>query len=172
MELKEKIGITEGFPKAGISFKDVSPLLADGEAFHQTVEELAAVARKYNPDVIVGPEARGFLFGAPLANEMHIGFVMARKKGKLPGELVEVSYGLEYGSDTLYIEKGLIKEGARVLIVDDLMATGGTAAALVKLVKELNAIPVLVETVIELTDFNGAKDFPDVPFVSLVKYPR
>lgn len=172
MELKDKIGITDGFPKEGISFKDVSPLLADGRYLHQALDQLAEIAGNYRPTLVIGPEARGFLFGPAIAYKLNIGFVMARKKGKLPGDLVSVSYGLEYGTDELFVEKGLVNPGDRVVIVDDLMATGGTAQALVNLVKQLGATPVLVEAVIELTDFNGQKDFPDVPFVSLIKFER
>lgn len=172
MELKDKIGITDGFPKEGISFKDVSPLFADGRYLKYTLDKMSEIAGNFHPSIVLGPEARGFLFGPAIAYRLGIGFVMARKKGKLPGDLFSVSYGLEYGCDELFIEKGLIKEGDRVLIVDDLMATGGTASALVKLVKELKATPVLVETLIELTDFHGQDDFKDVPFESIIKYPR
>lgn len=172
MEFKDKISITEDFPKKGVSFKDVSPLLADGAYYHAAIDQMAGIAKKYDPTIVLGPEARGFVFGSSLAYKMGIGFVMARKKGKLPGELDFVDYGLEYGKDVLYIEKGLIKPGDRVLIVDDLMATGGTAAALVRLVHDVKAKPVLVMALVELTSFKGKDDFPDVPFESLIKYPK
>lgn len=172
MEFKEKISITEDFPKKGISFKDVSPLLADGDYYHHAIDTMTEVAGNYRPTIVLGPEARGFVFGSAIAYKLHIGFVMARKSGKLPGDLDSVKYGLEYGKDELFIEKGLIKPNDRVLIVDDLMATGGTAAALVRLVKDLKAKPVLVMTLVELTSFDGRKDFPDVPFESFVKYSK
>lgn len=172
MELKDYISITEGFPKEGISFKDISPILADGKAYAFCIEKLAESAAEFKPDIILGPEARGFVVGCPLALKMGLGFVMARKKGKLPGELYEASYGLEYGVDILTIEKTAIKPGQRVLIVDDLMATGGTAAALVRLVKEIGAIPCGVLTVIELTSFQGDKEFAPVPFKALVQYEK
>lgn len=172
MELKDKIGITDGFPKDGISFKDISPLLADGRYLHQAMDQLAEIAGNYRPTLVIGPEARGFVFGPTIAYKLGVGFVMARKKGKLPGELVSIEYGLEYGTDELFIEKGLVNPGDRVVIVDDLMATGGTAKALVDLVKKLGATPVLVETLLELTDFNGQSDFPDVPFASIIKFER
>ncbi len=172
MDLKQFISVTEGFPKEGISFKDISPLLANGKAFRETVDALAAKALPYRPDVIIGPEARGFVIGAPLAYALGVGFVMARKKGKLPGDLDEAEYGLEYGSDTLFVEKGIIKPKAKVLIVDDLLATGGTAKALVSLVKDLGAEPIAVLTIVELTSLKGAEDFKPVPFESLVKYEK
>ncbi len=172
MDLKDFISVTEGFPKSGISFKDISPLLADGPAFKGAMAALADRARAYRPDLVIGPEARGFAIGAPLAYELGVGFVMARKKGKLPGLLEEASYGLEYGSDTLFVETGLIRPGARVLIADDLMATGGTARALVELVREAKAVPVGVLTLIELTSLRGAEAFRPIPYESLVRYPR
>lgn len=172
MELKDWIGVTEDFPKKGVSFKDVSPLLRDPKGFHYALDMLAEVAGNFRPTVVLGPEARGFVLGAPIAYKLGVGFVMARKKGKLPGALESVEYGLEYGRDELFVEQGLIREGDRVLIVDDLMATGGTAAALVGLVRRLKAVPVLVLALIELTSYEGYKDFPDVPFESLITYER
>lgn len=172
MELKDFVSITEGFPKEGISFKDISPILADGKAYRQCIDSLAEKAAACKPDLILGPEARGFVVGCPLACKMGLGFIMARKKGKLPGELLEASYGLEYGVDVLTIEKGTIKPGQRVLIVDDLMATGGTAAALVKLIKEIGAIPCGVLSIICLTDFEGWKQFAPVPFDALINYKK
>lgn len=172
MALKDYISITEGFPKAGISFKDVSPLLGNPAAFKECVEKLDALARPYHPDLVIGPEARGFVFGAPLALSLGTGFVMARKKGKLPGKLQKADYQLEYGTDSLYVEEGLIKPGQKVVIVDDLLATGGTAKALVDLVISLKAEPVLVLAVVALTDFHGNDCFAPVPFESLVSYPH
>lgn len=172
MDLKNYISVTVGFPIEGISFKDVSPLLADKEAFTYTIEKLTEIAKKYNADYIIGPESRGFLFGVPVAKELGIGFIMARKKGKLPGELLEVSYGLEYGADNLYIEKNLFVPGKRYIIVDDLMATGGTASALVDLVEKNNGVACAVICVIELTDFKAKEKFAPVPFESLIQYNK
>lgn len=172
MDLKRLISIYGGFPKEGVSFKDMSPLLADPEAFSYAISELARMTSDLKPDVVLGPEARGFVIGAPLALALKVGFVMARKPGKLPGDLVTFEYGKEYGTDTMAVEKGLIKPGARVLIADDLMATGGTAKALVQLVRELGAIPAGVVSLIHLTDFCGEKDFAPVPFRALIRYSR
>lgn len=172
MDLKNYISVTEDFPIEGISFKDVSPLLADKKAFTYTIEKLVYLAKKYDADYIIGPESRGFLFGVPVAKELGIGFIMARKEGKLPGELLEVSYGLEYGVDKLFIEKNLFVKGKRYIIIDDLMATGGTASALVKLVQENGGEACAVICVIELTDFNAKEKFAPVPFESLIQYNK
>ena len=172
MDLKNLISITEGFPKAGISFKDMSPLLADPVAFQQAIAGLTALAKDLAPEVVLGAESRGFVIGAPLALSLGVGFVMARKPGKLPGELLSETYGLEYGSDSLYVEKNLIKPGTRVLIADDLMATGGTASALVRLVQKCGAIPVGVVALIELTGFKGDEEFAPVPFRSLISFKK
>ncbi len=172
MELKDFISITDGFPKPGISFKDISPLLADPRAFKEAIHQLAEQTQELAPNIILGPEARGFVVGAPLALELGVGFVMARKASKLPGELVRCDYGLEYGTDSLSVEKALIRPGCRVVIADDLMATGGTAQALVKLVRECGAIPAGVVALVHLTDFDGQREFDPVPFRGLIKFNR
>ena len=171
MELKDYIRVQEDFPRKGISFKDVSPLLENAEAFRFTIDEMKRVADKWQPDVIVGPESRGFLFGAPLAIAMKKGFLMARKAGKLPGEALSISYDLEYGSATLEIPAFAIKKGTRVLIVDDLLATGGTLKALETLLENAGAEIVGFITLIELTDLKG-RDILKAPFESLIKYPH
>ena len=157
MDYTKYIGITEDFPKKGISFKDISPLLRDSNAFHSCINDLARLAEEYKPDIICGPESRAFIFGSALAYKMGIGFVMARKAGKLPGEVYQVSYQLEYGTASLAIPKHSFKEGQRVLLVDDLMATGGTFSALKDLVKMAGGDPVGALTVINLKDLSGAK---------------
>ncbi len=171
MEFKQFIRVQEDFPKPGISFKDISPLLENPEAFKEVIEEMARIASKWQPDVIVGPESRGFLFGAPLALRLGKGFLMARKKGKLPGEALSVSYKLEYGEATLEIPAFAISKGTRVVIVDDLLATGGTIMALEKLFKEAGAEVVGVITAIELTSLKGREHLSS-PYESLVSYPR
>ena len=171
MDLKDYIGITEGFPKPGISWKDVSPLLANPEALRECIRLISAWAQDKGATLVVGPESRGFLFGCPVAYEMGLPFAMARKKGKLPGKTHAISYQLEYGEDIIEISASCLKEGDRVLLVDDLMATGGTLLALETLVKNAGAEVAGIATVIELTDFGGVNKV-DAPFLSLVKYPH
>ena len=132
MDLKEKIRVIEGFPKEGISFKDITTLVADGEAFKESIDRIVEHLKDKNVDVILGPEARGFIFGVPVAYALGVGFVPVRKKGKLPAETVSVDYSLEYGVDVLEIHKDAIKKGQKVAIVDDLLATGGTVEAVAK----------------------------------------
>ena len=129
MDLKKAIREIENFPKEGINFKDITTLMQDGETFKYTIDAFINELKDKNVDVIVGPEARGFLMGTPVAYGLGVGFVPVRKPGKLPSETKSYSYGLEYGSDTLQIHKDAIKPGQRVVIVDDLLATGGTMEA-------------------------------------------
>lgn len=171
MELKQYIRIQENFPREGISFKDVSPLLEDPQAFKATIDEMKRIAEAWNPDLIVGPESRGFLFGAPLSIAMGKGFLMARKAGKLPGEALSISYDLEYGSATLEIPAFAVSKGTRIVLVDDLLATGGTLQALEKLFEQAGAEVVGIITLIELTDLKG-RDHLRAPFEALIKYPR
>jgi len=158
MDYKKYIGVTLDFPKKGISFKDISPLLRDPEAFHSCIDDLAKLAEPFKPDIICGPESRAFLFGAALAYKMNLGFVMARKAGKLPGVIYQISYQLEYGTATLSIPKDSFKPNSRVLLVDDLMATGGTFNALKELVQIAGGNPVGAITVIHLKNLDGAKN--------------
>lgn len=170
MDLKEKIRIIENFPKAGISFKDVSTLLQDKEAFKYTIDKIAENLKDKKIDIVVGPEARGFLFGVPVAYAIGAGFVPVRKKGKLPGDTISVSYDLEYGSDVLEIHKDGIKPGQRVAIVDDLLATGGTISTVAKLVEQVGGIVVSMDFVIELTGLKGINKLTEYDVVSLLKY--
>ena len=149
MDLKEKIRIIENFPKEGISFKDITTLIADGEAFRYSIDKIVEHLKDKNVDLILGPEARGFIFGVPVAYAMGIGFVPVRKKGKLPYETVSVSYDLEYGTDVLEIHKDSIKKGQRVAIVDDLLATGGTIEAVTRLVEEAGGEVVALDFAID-----------------------
>jgi adenine phosphoribosyltransferase len=155
MDYEKYISVTKDFPKKGISFKDISPLLRDPEAFHSAIDDLSKLAEPFHPDVLIGPESRAFLFGAAMAYRMNKGFVMARKAGKLPGTVIHITYQLEYGTATLEIPKDSFKPGDRVLLVDDLMATGGTFAALKELVRNAGGEPVACVTLINLKDLHG-----------------
>lgn len=170
MDLKSKIRVIEGFPKEGISFKDITTLVNDKEAYKYTIDSLAEYIKDKHVDVVVGPEARGFIFGAPLAYKVGASFVPVRKKGKLPCETVKVEYDLEYGKDSLEIHKDAIKPGQKVVIVDDLLATGGTIEAVAKLIEKLGAELVGIEFVIELTDLNGRDKLKNYDVMSLVQY--
>lgn len=170
MDLKNKIRIIEDFPKEGISFKDVSTLLQDKDALKFTVDKIVEYLKDKNIDVVVGPEARGFLFGAPVAYALGAGFVPVRKKGKLPYDTISISYDLEYGSDILEIHKDAIKPGQRVAIVDDLLATGGTIGTVAKLVEQVGGEVASIDFVIELTELNGRDKLTNYDVMSLVQY--
>lgn len=170
MNLKEEIRIIENFPKEGISFKDVTTLLQDKDALKFTVDKVVEYLKDKNIDIIVGPEARGFLFGAPVAYALGAGFVPVRKKGKLPYDTISISYDLEYGSDVLEIHKDAIKPGQRVAIVDDLLATGGTIGSVAKLVEQVGGEVVSVDFVIELTELKGRDKLTGYDIMSLVQY--
>lgn len=170
MSLKDKIRIIEDFPKKGISFKDISTLIQDGEAFKYTVEEIVSYLRDKKIDAIAGPEARGFLFGASVASSLGVGFIPVRKKGKLPPETLQIEYELEYGKDILEINKGAVKPGQRIAIVDDLLATGGTIDAVAKLVELAGGEVSSLAFVIELTELNGKARLEKYDVFSLVKY--
>ena len=170
MELKEKVRIVMDFPKQGISFKDITTLLKDPEAYVYTVDSLVNFCREKRADVIVGPEARGFVLGAPVAYALKIGFVPVRKPGKLPAETVRYEYELEYSTDSLEIHKDAIQPGQRDVMIDDLLATGGTALAAVKLVEKLGGIVVGVVFVMELTYLNGRKTLEGYDVYSVIEY--
>ena len=137
MELEKYVESIVDFPKKGIIFRDVTPILQNGEAFSYVIDKIADFAQSVGANVILGPEARGYIFGCPIAYKLNIGFVPARKPGKLPRETISAEYGLEYGVDTICIHKDALKKGDKVLIVDDLLATGGTAGACIELCKKL-----------------------------------
>ena len=170
MNLKDSIRVVEGFPKEGISFKDITTLIGDGEALKCSIDKIVEHLKDKNVDLIVGPEARGFIFGVPVAYALGVGFVPVRKPGKLPCEKVSVDYGLEYGNDTLEIHKDAIKKGQRVAIVDDLLATGGTIEAVAKLVETVGAEVVALDFAIELTGLNGREKLQGYDVMSLVDY--
>lgn len=170
MDLKNYIRIVEDFPKKGISFKDITTLIGDGEAFKASIDKIVEHLKDKNIDLVVGPEARGFIFGVPVAYALGVGFVPVRKKGKLPCETVGINYGLEYGTDTLEIHRDAIKKGARVAIVDDLLATGGTIEAVAKLVESVGGEVVSLDFAIELTELNGRAKLEGYDILSLVDY--
>lgn len=172
MNLKDKIAIYEDFPKAGISFKDINPILNDPEAFRQVIDELYTVAKALDVNVIVAPESRGYFFGAPLAYRLGAGLVPVRKPGKLPGEVASQEYTLEYGSNVIELQAGAVKTGDRVLIMDDLLATGGTAKATVDLIERLGGEVCGLCFLIELTDLGGRELLKDFFVHSLVQYPN
>lgn len=171
MNLKEKIRIIENFPKEGISFKDITTVIGDGEALKYSIDKIVEHLKDKNIDLIVGPEARGFIYGVPVAYAMGVGFVPVRKPGKLPGgETVSITYDLEYGTDTLEIHKDAIKKGQRVAIVDDLLATGGTIEAVAKLVELAGGEVVTLDFAIELKGLKGREKLSKYDIMSLVDY--
>ena len=158
------------FPKEGILFRDITTLLLDPEAHELAVRALADPFRDEPPDLVMGVESRGFIFGSTLALELNVGFVLARKPGKLPAPTVSVSYDLEYGSDSLEVHKDAIQPGSRVLVVDDLIATGGTAKGACELVEELGGHVAGVVFLIELTGLNGRDLLGQRPVYSILRY--
>lgn len=170
MNLKDRIRVIDNFPKEGISFKDITTLIADGEGLKEAIDKIVEHLKDKNIDLIVGPEARGFIFGVPVAYALGIGFIPVRKPGKLPGEVVSVNYGLEYGEDELQIHKDAIKPGQRVAIVDDLLATGGTVEGVAKLIEQAGGKVASLDFVIELTELNGKGKLKGYDVLSLVKY--
>ena len=170
MDLSSYIRVIEDFPKPGISFKDITTLLKDGQAYKVAIDALVDKVRELKADVIVGPEARGFLLGAPVAYALGIGFVPVRKPGKLPGETVSETYELEYGTDTLEVHADAILSGQRVAIVDDLLATGGTTSATVRLIEKTGAKVVGISFLIELSFLEGRKKLENYDVFSLIKY--
>jgi adenine phosphoribosyltransferase len=168
--LKQLIRDIPDFPKQGIVFKDITTLLADGSAFAHAIDLLAERYRDHGIDRVVAMEARGFILGAPLAVRLGAGFVPVRKKGKLPHATIEESYALEYGQDTLQMHKDALIKGHRVLVVDDVLATGGTAAAVVRLVQKLEAEVVEAAFLMELTFLQGRQKLEAVPTYALIQY--
>src|SRR6266478_7603638 len=162
-ELRRAIRDIPDFPKPGILFRDISPILSKPELFRQVVDALAGEAEKSVPNKIVGIDARGFLFGAAVAYKLGLGFVPIRKKGKLPYKTIRYSYVLEYGKADMEIHVDAVREGEKIVLVDDLLATGGTSAAAVHLVQELGAKVEAALFFIELADLNGRKHLGDVP---------
>src|SRR3954452_2877109 len=169
IDLKNHIRSIPDFPKPGILFYDISTLLAHAKAWHATIERMADAIRPYQPHLLAGIESRGFLLAAPLALALGTGFVMLRKQGKLPGITVRHTYALEYGTDTIEIQADAIDKGRRVVLVDDLLATGGTMAAAITLLEQVGAVVPAAACIIELTFLEGRKKLP-VPVEALLKY--
>lgn len=168
---EDYIASIPGFPKEGILFRDITPLLQDGKAFKNACKDIAKIAKKAGADVILGPESRGFIFGCPVATMLNIGFVPVRKPGKLPRKEIQESYTLEYGENTLCMHEDAIKKGQKVFIIDDLLATGGTIKAAVKLVERLGGEVVGAAFVIELVDLKGRANIGDkFPIYTLLEY--
>jgi adenine phosphoribosyltransferase len=172
MKLKDKIRVIENFPAEGISFKDITTLLKDAEALNECINQMAERFDDVKIDLIVGPESRGFIFATPLAYLLKTGFVPVRKPGKLPAETIKYEYELEYGTDSLEIHKDAIKKGQKVLIVDDLLATGGTMYATAKLVEKLGGEVAGLGFLIELSDLKGRDRLKGYKVESLITYDK
>ena len=170
MNFKDYIKIVQDWPIKGVEFKDITPLMADGKAFKLAVDEIIEYAKERKAEVIVGPEARGFIVGCPVAYALETGFAPVRKPNKLPREVIEVDYGLEYGENTLTLHKDAVKPGQKVLITDDLLATGGTIEATINLVEKLGGVVVGCAFLIELGYLNGIDKLDGYDVLSLMKY--
>ncbi len=170
LDLRARVRDVPDFPKEGIVFKDVMPLIADPEYFSETIRRLAEWARPREPDLIFGAEARGFIFGGALAYALGAGFIAARKPGKLPRETIEATFELEYGTDSLQVHRDAVQPGARVIVLDDVLATGGTAKAKLELVEQLGGVVAGVVFVIELTSLHGRDRLDGYDVHSLIQY--
>lgn len=169
MNLEKYISIVEDWPKEGISFKDITTLMANGEAYKYATDQIVNYAKEKEVDVVVGPEARGFIIGCPVAYSLGIGFVPVRKPNKLPREVISYEYDLEYGSNVLTMHADAIKPGQRVLITDDLLATGGTIEATIKLVEQLGGVVVGIAFLIELDGLDGMDKLKGYDVLTLLK---
>ena len=170
MNLKNYVASIIDYPKEGIIFRDITPLMGNGEAYKYSVDQMTEFAKSKGATVIVGPEARGFIFGCPVATNLNIGFAPIRKPGKLPRKTLEEKYDLEYGSNTLCIHADALKPGDKVIIVDDLLATGGTVKATINLCEKLGAEVVGVACLIELVELNGREVLKGYDVLSLMEY--
>jgi adenine phosphoribosyltransferase len=170
MDIKSLIREIPDFPKAGILFRDITTLLRDADGLRYTIDALADICMALEPDYVVGMESRGFIFGAPLAYKLDVGFIPVRKPGKLPAAVHAIEYELEYGIDRLEVHQDALHPECRIVIVDDLLATGGTASATAKLVEQAGGKLVGCAFVIELVDLGGRKQLPNVPIFSLLEY--
>jgi adenine phosphoribosyltransferase len=169
-QLASLIDDVPDFPKKGILFKDITTLLKDARALRQSIDDMTALLRGYAPDVVIGMESRGFIFAAPIAYLLGAGFVPVRKLGKLPGEVISTEYDLEYGTNTLELHADAISAGSRVLVVDDLLATGGTVSATIELVERLKGTVVAVAFLVELGELNGRARLGGYDVVSLIRF--
>ncbi|MEG0963713.1 MAG: adenine phosphoribosyltransferase [Lachnospiraceae bacterium] len=169
-KLEDYVRSIPDFPKAGITFRDITSILQDAEGLHMAIDELLHMLKDVEYDVVVGPESRGFIFGVPVAYEAYKGFVPVRKKGKLPGEKVSAEYDLEYGRAVIEMHKDAIQPGQRVVIIDDLIATGGTIEAIVGLIEELGGVVVKICFVMELAGLHGREKLAGYDVDSIITY--
>lgn len=172
-KIRNSITEVKNFPKAGINFKDITSLMLDGEAYKYTIDQILEFAQELEVDLIAGPEARGFITGCPVAYLLGVGFIPVRKPGKLPRPVLSEEYDLEYGTNTLCIHKGDIKPGSKVLIIDDILATGGTMEATIKLIEKAGGIVVGLAFIIELIELMGREKInriKEYPIKTLEKY--
>ena len=170
MNFKNLVADVPDFPKEGVLFRDITPLMQNGEAFHEATKRIVDFAKEVGAQIIAGPESRGFIFGCPVAYELGIGFVPVRKPGKLPRKTISYKYDLEYGSNELHMHADAIQKGQKVLIIDDLLATGGTVEATIHLVKEMGGEVVGCAFLIELTDLKGRDLLKDYNVFTLIQY--
>lgn len=170
MDLTNYIASIENYPTKGVTFRDITPLMADGQAFAHATQMIVDYAREVGAEIVVGPEARGFIVGCPVAYAMEIGFAPVRKKGKLPRETIEVEYELEYGTDVLTMHQDAIKSGQKVIVIDDLLATGGTVKATIDLVEKLGGEVVACAFLIELDELNGREAIKGYEYKALMHY--
>ena len=170
LDLYKYVASIPDYPEKGIVFRDILPLMADGEAFKQATDEITAFARERQVDMVVGPEARGFIVGCPVAYKLGVGVSPARKKGKLPRATVSASYQLEYGEATLQMENDSVKPGQRVLVVDDLLATGGTIGATIDMVEQMGGKVVGAAFLIELKELEGRKHLRGIDTKTLMEF--
>ncbi|GAA0442632.1 adenine phosphoribosyltransferase [Lentibacillus halophilus] len=170
MDYKQYIKIVEDWPQEGIQFKDITPLMDDGNVFKSAVDDIVTYAHKKNIDLVVGPEARGFIIGCPVSYALSVGFAPVRKEGKLPRDVVKVDYGSEYSENVLTIHKDAIKPGQRILITDDLLATGGTIEATIQLVEGLGGIVAGCAFLVELSYLNGADKLKGYDILTLTSF--
>lgn len=170
MDLKQYVTTVPDWPKPGIQFKDITTLMDNGEAYRYATDQIVAYAREKAIDLVVGPEARGFIIGCPVAYSLGVGFAPVRKEGKLPRETVKAEYGLEYGKDVLTIHKDAIKPGQRVLITDDLLATGGTIDATIRLVEQLGGVVAGIAFLIELSYLEGRSKLDKYDILTLMEF--
>jgi adenine phosphoribosyltransferase len=171
MELSNYIAAIPDYPQEGIIFRDITPLMADGAAFREATKQIVDYANEKNIDMVVGPEARGFIIGCPVAYEMGVGFAPVRKPGKLPREVISVEYEKEYGTDTLTMHSDSIKAGQRVLIVDDLLATGGTIKATIEMIERMGGVVVGCAFLVELDGLDGRAKIADYDVKTLMHFP-
>ena len=170
MNLEDYVASIPDFPTKGILFRDITPMVQDGKAFHEACDLMAKYVEEKGADVIVGPESRGYLFGCPVAYKLNIGFVPVRKPGKLPRETIGCEYDLEYGSNTLEIHADAIKKGQKVVVIDDLLATGGTTEATIKLVEKLGGEVVGCAFMIELVDLKARELLKGYDIFAAIEY--